>query len=182
MGSIEIRGGKTYKTQADTTTRSPNPYFCPSTQGAAHQSNTADPGDPTGVYGAWYDWPSPDLFVDYGMNHRLGGIWNCTTGGWDVGGIGKRLTNLQPVSRMPLFADSQALSICLEGGVNIPPIYSAVVHTPRHFGQKNMVFLDGHVQSAVIIPTSNPNDLAPYNMLKDGRANRPNLIYVQDPQ
>src|ERR1043166_632672 len=96
LGSLEIRGGKTYKTQADTTTRNANPYFCPATRGQARHANVADPGDPSGMYGAWYAWPSPDLFLDYAMNHRLGGIWPCAVNGWDVGGIGKRLANLSP--------------------------------------------------------------------------------------
>ena len=132
LGNLEIRNGYSYKTIGNTTTRSTNPFFCPATKG---------PRDLTvpGVYG----WGNVNIWCDYGVNPRIAGVISGT-GTPDSVWPPRALKNLQPASQLILYCDNTQDS----GGV---APWSGVVNCPRHTRQMNMVFVDGHVESAVVI-------------------------------
>ena len=169
LGSIEIRFGKTYKTAADTRTRSSNPFYCPSAFGPFDAS-------PSSVSGCFYP-NNGGQFVDYGMTWEMTGSWDCLPGGgkWHNNECGYRLTGLNPPAQLVLFSDSQSMFAY----VKVPPDQ---IQCPRHSGQKNMAFLDGHVESAVVIATASKIALAPYNLyVGRGAPTAPNLKYVLYP-
>ena len=169
LGSLEIRLGKTYKTATDTRTRSSNPYYCPSADGPY------DGTDPTSVCGCYYSWSQ--VFVDYGYSFELGGDWSCINKDWVNNEIGQKLGRLNPTSQLVLLADSQNMLLYVKTS-NLP-----VVQCPRHTGQKNMAFVDGHVESAVVIATALKTAGAPYNMyVGGGKPTARNLKYVLYPQ
>ena len=171
LGSLEIRLGKTYKTPTDTRTRSSNPYYCPSAFG---DSNVGEL-DPTSVSGEYYGWSQ--IFVDYGMSFEIAGDWSCPNNNWANNEFGNRLTGLNPPAQLVLFADSQNMLAYVKCS-NLP-----LVQSPRHNGQKNMAFLDGHIESAVVIVTGWKTNSPPYNMyVGQGAPTSPNLKYVLYPQ
>jgi len=132
LGSLEMRYGVGYKTITDTSTRSSNPFFCPATKGPIVLTSP-------GVYA----WTWEGSWCDYGINIRIAGQVNAD-GTPDVTWPPRPLKDLQPASQLILFCDNTQDS----GG--IAP-WLGVVSCPRHTKQMNMVFVDGHVESAVII-------------------------------
>lgn len=182
LGSFEFRSTKTYKTSTDTRTRGPNPYFCPSAAGPV-----TDQTDVTAVHSVI----NRGNVVDYGINDRIAAVWNNNAngglGGWDPGGAGPgssniRLGNLRPSDRIILFADSSAL------------IASKTENTgqndcPRHMGQKNIVLLDGHVESSPMYVYNFSASLPSIaNTLHRGKLSQAhaqgkhNVKYVHDPE
>ena len=172
LGALEIRAGKTYKTQNDTRTHGTgSPYYCPSTDGPF------DDTDPTTICGVYYNWPSVDLFWDYSLNNGIAGTWSCSYNDWSQSYIGQKLSGLNPTAQLVLFADSQDVNYVYVKDSNLPTI-----QCPRHSGQKNMVFVDGHVESAVVVATALKTALLPYNMyVSGGKPTAPNLKYVLYP-
>ena len=180
LGSLEIRRSHTYKTPQNTSTRSSNPFYCPSATGTCWPYVgppwVTAPSEVTG----WFSGPG-DIFCDYGINCRLAGVWNTSNNSWDPGGgcgpgnSAIRMFNVQPAARIPLFADSNVEVIANASAPNGPDC-------PRHLGKKIMVFVDGHADTDIVLPTYNSGATLPYNMLMGGTATTPNLKYVMDPQ
>jgi prepilin-type N-terminal cleavage/methylation domain-containing protein/prepilin-type processing-associated H-X9-DG protein len=139
MGSLEIRNGRTYKgmpPSMDTTTRSANPYFCPSTRGPYIFPSL-------GVYAAG----GSGTWRDYGINPMLAGVINAS-GSWDSIWPSRKLDQAQPASQIVVFADS----LHVDGQLLSSPPPNPTC--PRHFGERtNMVFVDGHVENARLIWT-----------------------------
>lgn len=130
LGNLEIRNGYTYKKIGDTTTRSANPFFCPSTKGMFNSGLPDTAG-----------WGAQNIWCDYGINHRIGGIV-AADGTSDPTWPPIPLRNLQPASQMVLFCDSN------DANAGRIPSWLEVPNTPRHSGLMNIVFIDGHVESA----------------------------------
>jgi len=182
LGSLEIRLNITYRTTADTTTRSANPFYCPSARGRYHQDAFAICGGLSSFSRIW---------GDYGINDRLAASWNNAAnggaGGWDPGGGGPGNSNilidrnLKPVAHIILFAESiNFLTHFTEG--------TAVPDCPRHQNGKNMVFLDGHVETAPMYIYNYSGSLPSIaNTLHRGKmstalaAGHSNIKYVHDP-
>jgi prepilin-type N-terminal cleavage/methylation domain-containing protein/prepilin-type processing-associated H-X9-DG protein len=133
LGSLEIRNGYTYKKLGDTTTRSANPFFCPSTRGPFNSGLPDRAG-----------WGAQNIWCDYGINHRLAGVVN-PDGSPDSVWPPIALRNAQPASQLVLFCDSN------DANAGRIPSWFGVANCPRHTRQMNMVFVDGHVESAVVI-------------------------------
>jgi len=182
LGSLEIRFGLTYKSEADTTTHGTNPYYCPSAEGPYADIGGTGTGDPSSISGGYIQFDH--LFCDYGINQRLAGSWNCLLSQWvSTGGFGGthvRLVDARPYDRILLFADSWSFTIYPTSSTS--SAYLGAPSTPRHGGRKNMVFVDGHVESAVVYPTLTANAPLPFNLMGRNTAVAPNIKYVMDPQ
>jgi len=141
LGMYEFRDGVSYRTAADTGTRGPNPYFCPSATGPW----VSPPGAlVSAIHGGGHN---RGVWADYGYNGRLAGGWNIGLNDWDA--IPTKLTDVRPVDRVIFFADTSGSSHVVYtkyyGDIPQPP------DCPRHLGKKNMIFFDGHVESDVMI-------------------------------
>ena len=128
LGNLEIRNGYTYKTIANTTTRSSNPFFCPATKGAF---NTLLP-DTAG-------WGGQNIWCDYGINHRLAGVIN-PDGTSDPTWPPIPIKNADPPAQLVMYCDSNDAN---NGHI---PSWLEIPNTPRHLGKMNLVFVDGHVE------------------------------------
>jgi prepilin-type N-terminal cleavage/methylation domain-containing protein/prepilin-type processing-associated H-X9-DG protein len=182
LGQFEFRTGKSYKTTTDTGTRGSNPYFCPSARGPV-----TDQTDVTAIH----SWNNRGIWCDYGINDRIAAAWNNNAngglGGWDPGGGGPgnsniRLRNLRPAGRIILFAESSAniASKTENTGLN---------DCPRHLGKKNILLLDGHIESSEMYVYNYSGALPDRaNTLHRGKLSqahalgRFNVIYVHDPE
>lgn len=133
LGSLEIRTTRSYKTLADTTTREPNPFFCPAARGR-YVYPTA------GVY----SWTGNGVWGDYGMNRYIAGII-LASGAYDSIWKGRRLQDVRPADKIVLFGDTWLVTA--EFG-------NLGKNAWRHLERCNMVFVDGHVESDIVIGTN----------------------------
>jgi len=183
LGALEIRYSSgtftgTYRTVADSSTRKPNVYYCPAARGPFISSAISVSGGKADHSRIW---------CDYGLNDRLQGGWNGTTLTWNPGGGGPgssniRIHGLSPAERIILFTDGINMLTHYTEGTFLPDC-------PRHMGQKNMIFLDGHIESAAMYIDNNASlSLAPImNTLHRGKYSQAkalgltNVKYVHDP-
>jgi prepilin-type N-terminal cleavage/methylation domain-containing protein/prepilin-type processing-associated H-X9-DG protein len=135
LGSLECRNGKTYKTNADTKTRSSHPYYCPSAKGAVDYSASSV----SGGYDAWCG-----LYCDYGINCIVADIYDESSKTWWY--KQPTFSSVRPAEKVVLFGDSQqGRDLCnASGSLGVPD-------TPRHLGKKMMIFVDGHVKGDKVI-------------------------------
>jgi len=100
----------------------------------------------SGVPGEINGGGAGSVWCDYGVSSYLAGEGDSSGSGYNSIYSAHPIGNLQPASQLVLYCDSNASNMDAFLGTT-----SGLPDSPRHQKHKNMVFVDGHVESAVVI-------------------------------